>query len=219
MQRISVPIALFGTYLAAVDELSILLLKPKVFPYFAGSTRKRRQLMFAKFLTGSHLPCFATCTIILLYTYIPNNIMCIKFIYRRYCQQSPICISMVSIVSPSTKPLLAFQLQSEAFANGTSEYKVRAVHKQILIILSSVKAQARTKPPWHFLDFVLPILLLRTLSLMNSKGYGLSFTTVLRGFLLTVLFCTLEITAQTIDRVYSMYAHTNCHLVHSVCCQ
>ena len=74
MYRISVPIALFGAYLAAVDELSILL-KPKVFPYFAGSARKRRQLMFAKLLAGSHLPCFATCTIILLYTFL--TILCV----------------------------------------------------------------------------------------------------------------------------------------------
>ena len=65
----------FGAYLAAIDELSILILKPKVFLYLAGSARKRRQFMFAKFLAGSHLPCFATCTIILLYTFL--TILCV----------------------------------------------------------------------------------------------------------------------------------------------
>ena len=31
-----------------------------------------------------------------------------------------------------------------------SSYKVRTVHKQMLIILPSEKAQAHRKPPWHF---------------------------------------------------------------------
>ena len=50
MQRISVFTSLlFGAYLAVVDELSILTFKPKIFLYFAGNTRKRRQIIFTKF--------------------------------------------------------------------------------------------------------------------------------------------------------------------------
>ena len=67
MQHISVStLLLFGTYLAAVDELSILTFKPKIFPYFAGSTRKRRQIIFTKFLAGSPFA-FTMCTV---YTFL-----------------------------------------------------------------------------------------------------------------------------------------------------
>ena len=57
MQRIflSIPL-LFGAYLAAVDELSIVTFKPKIFSYFAGSARKRRQIIFTKILDPAILP-------------------------------------------------------------------------------------------------------------------------------------------------------------------
>ena len=45
-------------------------------------------------------------------------------------------------------------LQSEPSANGTGEEKVWTVHKRMITILSSEKAPAHRKCPWHFSDFV-----------------------------------------------------------------
>ena len=94
MQRISVSIPLlFGVYLVAFNELPILIFKPKMFPYFAGSTRKRRQIVFTKFLAGSHFT-FTTCTV---YTSLK-----VFYIGDTANSRPQYMLSMVSIVSPST---------------------------------------------------------------------------------------------------------------------
>ena len=68
-------LALFGAYITAVDKLSILLLKPKVLPYFVGSARKRRQLMFCEVPRWQPFALFCTVHYILLYTFL--TILCV----------------------------------------------------------------------------------------------------------------------------------------------
>ena len=77
-------------------QASILTFKLKIFPYFTGSTRKRRQIIFTKFLAGSHFV-FTTCTVIIHYI---GDTVNSRPLYIDTLWIS--ILSMVLIVSPST---------------------------------------------------------------------------------------------------------------------